>query len=139
LETLYRGVSRTLIHGDFVVKNLRVRPSAGGPELLVYDWEYAGWGAPFSDLAQFTGRMASPDLAVYRSCLEGWPVIRDDAQVQRWAECGRFFRLVDILYWTSLKMLEGPPELLATPLIEFTIYSQRMAGALSASGWANHD
>jgi thiamine kinase-like enzyme len=139
LEALCRGVSRTLIHGDFVVKNLRVRPSARGPELLVYDWEFAGWGTPVSDLAQFTGRMASPDLAVYRSCLDGWAIIRDDTQVQRWAECGRFFRLVYIMYWASLRLLDGPPTVLARPLREFTIYSQRMAGALSAAGWLKHE
>jgi thiamine kinase-like enzyme len=138
LEALCREVPRTLIHGDFVIKNLRVRASAGSPELLVYDWEFAGWGEPFSDLAQFTGRVASPDLAIYRSCLECWPMIRDDAQVQRWAECGRFFRLVEIMYWTSLDLLDGPPKFLAEPLRVFTIYSQRMAGALSAAGWANH-
>ena len=139
LEALCAEVSRTLIHGDFVIRNLRVRPSAGGPELLVYDWEFAGWGAPFSDLAQFTGRMASPDLAVYRSCLEDWSMIRDGAQVERWADCGRFFRLVDIMYWTSRRLLDGPPKFLVVPLLEFAIYSQRMAGALSAARWLNHD
>ena len=138
LEALCREAPCTLIHGDFVIKNLRVRQSTSGPELIVYDWEFAGWGGPFSDMAQFTGRMASPDLAVYRCCLEGWP-IRDDAQIQSWAECGRFFRLVDIMYWNSRRLLDGPPKFLAVPLHEFTIYSQRMAGALSAAGWANHD
>jgi hypothetical protein len=54
----------------------------------------AGWGEPFSDLAQFTGHVAS-----------GWPLsfrpgLADDPEspVQTWAECGRFFRLVDIMY-----------------------------------------
>jgi thiamine kinase-like enzyme len=138
VEAFCREVSHTLIHGDFVVKNLRVRSSAGGPELLVYDWEFAGWGEPFIDLAQFTGRVASPDLAIYRSCVEGSPNIGDEAQVQRWAECGRLFRLVDIMYWTSLDLLEGPPKFLAGPLRNFTMYSQRLAGALSAAGWATH-
>ena len=138
LEACCRGVSRTLIHADFLVKNLRVRSTAAGPELLVFDWEFASWGEPFIDLAQFTGRMATPDLAVYASCLEGWPRIRDEGQVQSWADCGRFFRLVDIMYWTSLDLMDGPPKLLLKPLREFTIYSQRMADALSTTGWTNH-
>jgi hypothetical protein len=138
LEAICREVPRTLIHGDFGVKNLRVRPSADGPELLVYDWEFAGWGEACSDLAQFMSHMASPDLVVYRSCLEDSQKIRD-AQVQRWAECGGFFRLVDIFCWTSRGLLYGRPKFLAKVLREFTMYSQCMAGALSEAGWANHD
>src|SRR6266498_961643 len=35
---------RTLVHGDFARKNLRVRITPGGRELLALDWETAGWG-----------------------------------------------------------------------------------------------
>src|SRR5438094_1881398 len=37
---------RLLIHGDFVIKNIRIRETAAGAALLVFDWEFAGWGVP---------------------------------------------------------------------------------------------
>src|SRR5262245_1449710 len=62
---------RTLVHGDFVVKNVHVRPGWEGLALLPFDWEVAGWGVPAPDLVQalFLDRVASvsPDLTAYRA------------------------------------------------------------------------
>jgi len=127
-------VPRTVIHGDFVSKNLRVRPSAEGPQLLVFDWEYAGRGVPNTDLAQFTGHTASPDLVVYRRCLES-RTITDDAQVQLLADCGKLFRIVDIMHWAALSLVQGPPAFLLGRVCELSVYSQRMACALREVGW----
>src|SRR5437773_7163330 len=60
----------SLVHGDFVIKNVRVRATFSGLVLLPFDWEFAGWGVPATDLAQFVGRTVSPDLAAYRSVVE---------------------------------------------------------------------
>jgi hypothetical protein len=139
LDAICNAAPRTVIHGDFVVKNLRVRPSAKGPELLVYDWEFAGLGAPCADLAQFIGRMASPDLSVYRACLQDWPGAGGDSQIQQWAQCGRFIRLVDIMYWASLGLMAGPPNFLTKPVKELAVYSLRMSRALKEAGWTTHD
>jgi hypothetical protein len=133
VEEFCHAVPGTVIHGDFVKKNLRVRQSAAGPVLLAFDWEYAGWGSPGIDLTQFTGGVASPDLAVYRSCVEDWPASEDDAQ--RLARCGRFFRVVDTMYWICLDLRVDRPEWLIDRLRELTIYSERMARALSEAGW----
>lgn len=137
-EEICQATPRTLMHGDFVVKNLRVRAATGGPELLVFDWEFAGWGAPATDLAQFTGHVASPDLSVYRDCVEGDPGPADDSQIQRLAACGRFFRIVDILHWTCLGEMVRPPKIPFTPVKELKVYSQRLAEALSEAGWITH-
>lgn len=46
------AMPHTLVHGDFVDKNCRVRKAAGhGLELVAFDWETAGWGVPAVDLA----------------------------------------------------------------------------------------
>jgi hypothetical protein len=135
LEIICQTVPLTMVHGDFVIKNLCVRPAAQGAELLVYDWEYAGWGVPSIDLAQFTGHVASPDLAVYRSCLQGGTAITDDAQVERLAECGKIFRILENMHWSSLGLVPGPPIFLTGPLSHFRSYSQRMAQALNEAGW----
>jgi len=139
LEMICQMMPQTLLHGDFVIKNLRVRPAADGPQLLVFDWEYAGWGAPGTDLAQFTGGMASPDLAVYRCCLNVSSMMQGDAQVEQLANCGRLFRMVNTMYWASLGMVAGPPDFLLQPISELAIYSKRMARALSEAGWTTHD
>jgi len=135
LETICQSAPNTLVHGDFVIKNLCVRPAANGPELLVFDWEYAGWGAPSADLAQATGGVASPDLAVYRSCLEGSTTICDEIQVRRLAACGRLFRVIETMYWACLGMVPGPTLWLHGPICELRTYSERMAQALSEVGW----
>jgi Ser/Thr protein kinase RdoA (MazF antagonist) len=57
---------RTLVHGDFVVKNVNVRSGPAGPAFLAFDWETAGWGVPAPDLVQslLLDRVSSvsPDL-----------------------------------------------------------------------------
>ena len=70
LERCFGDWPRSIVHGDFVVKNLRVRPSGTNLALLVFDWEMAGWGVPASDLAQSLGRCTSPDLEAYRGFLQ---------------------------------------------------------------------
>src|SRR5439155_13258368 len=69
VEQFLERQPRRLVHGDFVIKNLRLRDGANGPVLLVYDFEMAGWGVPATDLAQFVGKCVSPDLEVYRAAL----------------------------------------------------------------------
>src|SRR5439155_6582038 len=59
LAQCFEGCPHGLVHGDFVIKNLRIRNGAGRPALLVFDWEMAGWGVPATDLAQFVGKTVS--------------------------------------------------------------------------------
>jgi len=138
IEQICDGMPRTLVHGDFVVRNLRLRPSADGPVLLVFDWEFAGWGVPSTDLAQHSGYTASPDLAVYRVCLADWPMLSNKAQVESLAACGRFFRLLDELAWASIGLMYGRPDNLVNPIGNCSACGQRMAQALSEAGWITH-
>src|SRR5213075_1421504 len=89
LEDLCACLPRTVVHGDFVIKNVRVRPTAESAALLVFDWEMAGWGVPATDLAQFTGRTVSPDLVEYVSVMESSGVRMDTRTARRVAECGK--------------------------------------------------
>jgi hypothetical protein len=135
LEALCQIAPKTVVHCDFAIKNLRVRPAAHGPELLVFDWEYAGWGVPNIDLAQYIGGVASPDLAVYRSALECWTAVREEAQVRRLADCGGFFRLMGNMHWASLGLALAETIYLAEPVSELRSYSRRMAQVLEEIGW----
>src|SRR5206468_164689 len=51
IERFCDALPRTLVHGDLVVKNMRVRLGRAASALLVFDWETAGWGVPAPDLS----------------------------------------------------------------------------------------
>src|SRR5206468_7508000 len=110
LERFCQDLPRTLVHGDFVVKNLRLRCGSNGPALLVFDWEMAGWGVPATDLAQFLGRTVSPDLEVYSSLLrQDFPQL-DLRDIQRLADYGNILRLVDKIFWEAKRLVGGSYE-----------------------------
>ena len=74
VDKLCQGVSRSLVHGDFVTKNVRVRTIQDKVTVLPFDWHAAGWGIPAADLGQsaLPGGTAKPDAATY------WEVVRDE-------------------------------------------------------------
>lgn len=93
---------QTLVHGDFVPKNLRVRRGLGEPSLVLFDWEMVGWGPPAADLA-------SIDLEAY------WPVVReawpglDKSTVHRMAELGKLFRNLASIDWAAARLAKAGP------------------------------
>src|SRR5207247_194051 len=102
LEEVCEGAPRTLVHGDFNGKNLRLRSENGHSTIVVFDWEAAGWGVPAADLAQaaqFSRLSASPDLPSYWSMVrERWPNASPEA-LERLAHCGSAFRALAGLSW----------------------------------------
>jgi hypothetical protein len=87
----------TLVHGDFVGKNVCVRARPEGEVVLPFDWETAGIGAPAADLAQYA---VVPDgLADYGDVVaEAWGPV-PPAELRRWAWQGRVFRYVAAIDW----------------------------------------
>jgi ATP-binding cassette subfamily B protein len=105
LENAATGLPRTLAHGDFNGKNLRVQTSPGGPQIVAFDWEDSGHGVPTADLAQVVATScrisASPDLPTYLSVVrERWPEC-DQEVVERLAACGAVFRALAVIEWDS--------------------------------------
>jgi aminoglycoside phosphotransferase (APT) family kinase protein len=122
----------TLVHGDFVAKNLRVRNSQEGPILLPLDWETAGWGVPAADLAQVVGRAARPDLATY------WSIVRESSweldlpTLQRLADLGVVFRVLAAIRWTSEAL---PYRWLHMPMLDMRSYDDRLRVVMQATNW----
>ena len=50
LEEACAGVPATVTHGDYRLRHAYVRRRATGLELLLLNWEMAGWGVPTVDL-----------------------------------------------------------------------------------------
>lgn len=105
LEALCDLMPSTFVHGDLVGKNIRLGEKAQGMTLRVFDWEYAGWGTPATDLAQAhqgaPGLSASPDLHAYRVALgKAWPDVGPKT-IERLAPVATVFRLLAAIDWAS--------------------------------------
>ena len=90
---------RTLVHGDFVPKNVRVCSRDGRLQLLVFDWETAGIAPPAADIALLPG--GDELLRKYFVVVRGvWPYL-DWADVLQLRRIGHLFRLLHSVSWES--------------------------------------
>jgi aminoglycoside phosphotransferase (APT) family kinase protein len=117
---------RTLVHGDFVGKNVRVRKGPTGSTLLPFDWESAGYGVPAADLDRL-------DTAVYYSTIsEFWTSLRLE-DVQQLAKYGRISWLINFVFWAAPN--------LAYPWVEKTMrrqmiyYHSWLTDSIRMVGW----
>ena len=94
IESVCEGMPQTLVHGDFIKKNVAIRSSRDGIILLPYDWEKAGWGVPAEDLS-------SIDISTYWSTVrEFWPGVGIQS-FERLAKAGKVFRWLVFLDWIA--------------------------------------
>jgi len=98
LERVCARFPRTLVHGDFVEKNMRVWRRRGSTELLALDWETAGWADPAADLWQLAG---SPLLEHYCDVARAHGYDVDYDHAGDLAAVGVVFRWVAGLDWAS--------------------------------------
>ena len=132
IEEICDLLPRSLVHGDFVIRNLRIRDTVTGPALLVFDWEFAGWGLPTTDLAQFVDRVASPDLSLYCSILQREHPHLNLSDIQAAAACGNLLRLVNQISWATADQESVPPTQLTKAIALLRCYEPTLTAALSA-------
>lgn len=111
LPTLTAG-PRTLVHGAFLPANV-IAAAGEGDRLCVVDWELAGVGSPFYDLAFFCDGFEPPALrrmlAAYRGEAEGdWLARLDEQELVRRIDCFRLHRVMALLELAIDK--DYPPE-----------------------------
>jgi hypothetical protein len=122
VESLCHGMPQTLVHGDLKAKNIRVRHTRRGIELVPFDWEMAGWGVPAVDL------LKCPDLCPYWfEAQKHWRGLRLGA-LQRLARVGAVFRALIAIYWESLD-LAG--DWVHWPVIKLQFYHTRLEQSLA--------
>jgi aminoglycoside phosphotransferase (APT) family kinase protein len=111
---------RTLVHGDFSRKNLRLRKTARSAEIVALDWETAGWGPPAGDLPHSPVRRSPADkpnaasrwngtvpLEHYAACAgRRWSGQRA-RDLERLARVGTIFRLVAGIRWAGEQFSSG--------------------------------
>jgi hypothetical protein len=88
---------QTLVHGDFIKKNVAVRRSQDGTILLPFDWEKAGWGIAAEDISRV-------DIDAYWSTVrDHWPGLGAKS-LGRLASVGKVFRCLVFLDWIAPKL-----------------------------------
>jgi aminoglycoside phosphotransferase (APT) family kinase protein len=122
VEALFAQMPRTLVHGDLVPANLRLRAGSSGNELLVLDWETAGLGPPAVDLI-------AVEPSLYATLVAStWPQATADV-VTCWQRFGRLLRLVVATGWES-------PDLstrwIERPMARLRVYRRELEDAMSA-------
>jgi hypothetical protein len=92
LTSVCECMPTTLVHGDFISKNVGVRTSQDGIMLLPFDWEKAGWGSPAEDISRV-------DIPTYwNSVQDFWPELSIQAII-RLTNVGKVFRCLVYLEW----------------------------------------
>lgn len=141
IERACASEPRTLVHGDFVRKNVPVRAAPTGPVLLPLDWETAGWGLPTVDLVtasvagpadESVALSASPEMSVYRSVVgQFWP--RGGADLAVLMNLGTIFRLIDSVKWACEGLAgHGATGVLPRSMSQFRVYHDGLAKAIPA-------
>ena len=91
---------QTLVHGDFVPTNVRVRGAGDDDHILAIDWGMAGAGPPAADIAMIPG--GRTELRAY------FEILRETCRSLAWEDIerlhriGRIFRLLHFIQWESL-------------------------------------
>jgi len=142
VEAFCARMPQSLVHGDFQEKNARVRLLGRQTALLVFDWEFAGWGTPAADLARFTLDAGHPGLETYWSVMrQSWPLLALQ-DVHELAGLGGIFALIDAMYWERYGIEYEPwtgrvraREIAQGSMLNFRIYSGWLSDALRAVGW----
>jgi aminoglycoside phosphotransferase (APT) family kinase protein len=131
VEEFCGTIPNTLVHGDLVAKNVRLKPTQSGLALLVFDWENGGWGVPATDLCQFADPTTlNPDLYTYAATLEEKGCRLEPGKLRQLAEYGSIFRVLDNISWAASLIVSDSYRLLVKPLSHIRIYERLMADAL---------
>jgi len=136
LEGLCRGMPSTLVHGDFVGKNIRIEKGSQGLAVWIFDWESAGWGIPVVDLAQAqpgAGQIsANPDIHAYWVAVQGWWPAVDLDTVERLAHVGTIFRLLAAIGWAAPGLVSG---LVRRTIDHLSVYESNLSRLIGTGQW----
>lgn len=126
IEQFCDRIPPTLVHGDFVTKNLRLRKGINGLTLLPLDWETAGWGVPAVDITEL-------DISTY------WTVIRNVQpnvnliDIQQLANFGELFKCLVSISWDSTRLKY---QWVKRAMWRMRFYESRLSAFIQLAGWS---
>lgn len=133
IDAFCKTLPETLVHNDFVSKNVHVRDTNSGPMLLVFDWEMSGRGVPANDLFWLFHHAPGSSITRYwehRRKLNSSIVLQD---IEFLAILGAIFRITDAVEWVSQYLLTAYPD---RKMHHTSLYTDRLKHAFHALGWA---
>lgn len=125
IQPIFDGIPKTIVHGGFYGKNVRVGWRQGRQVILAYDWESAGWGCPAIDLAFV-------DLGLYQAQCSAYGL---DLSLSILSEIAVFGKML----WV-IKAIPGERQTLASPWLDkvmskFAYYRDEMNQAMQIAAW----
>jgi hypothetical protein len=127
LASVCQAMPHTLVHGDFIKKNVAVRFSRDGMVFLPFDWEKAGWGMPAEDISRV-------DIPTYWSTVRDyWPELSANS-LKRLAHVGKVFRCLVFLDWIAPKLAHESTE---PAMSDIRSCEGWLAGLIEAAEWQN--
>jgi ATP-binding cassette, subfamily B, bacterial len=101
VEAICADLPRTLVHGDFVDRNLRLRREDAGRTIVAFDWECSGFGVPAADVYRFAVDATPEDLSCYRSTSSEYTGGVDEKGMQALLLVGKGFQLLASVDWAT--------------------------------------
>jgi hypothetical protein len=130
IEAACAGMPNTLVHSDFVPKNVRVRSTRNGRELLTFDWETGGWATPAADIALLPGD-ADARREYHRRVAASWPsIVQED--IDRLYSVGTLFRLIHSVHWETRSFRYV---WIQRAMRNMTLYDRYLRSAIREDGW----
>ena len=127
VEQFCSRMPRTLVHGDFVPKNIRIKDRAGASVLLAFDWETAGRSVPAADIA------LCPDIYAYLQLVrETWPQISIE-DLHGLVLYGRVFRVLASICWETYSLAS---KWAAMEMKTMCYFETELADLIRTLGWA---
>ena len=110
IEAICASLPRTLVHGDLVARNLRLRRDDLGPAIVAFDWECSGFGVPAADVYEFGLDATRDDLSCYRSAMSEYAHGLGEDELRALLLVGTGFRLLASVDWASRHLRHQWPE-----------------------------
>jgi len=132
-------IPRTVIHGDFLAKNIHTRPTRTGVIIAPFDWGGAGWGIAATDLGLSVlpyreWPPTQPDYATYASVIQGkWPYL-DVPVVKQLANIGQLFWSLKVIS-KSLSEFDFEDAHIETLVDKFRVYEVVLANTIRSASW----
>ena len=123
VEAICAELPRTLVHGDLVPNNVRLRRDEAGLAIVAFDWEWSGLGVPAADVYLFAVDATREDLFRYRSTISEYVRGIDEDQLRALLLVGNGFRLLASVDWASTYLPHPWPE---KGVAALRLYEQRL-------------
>jgi Ser/Thr protein kinase RdoA (MazF antagonist) len=135
VERICSALPRTLVHGDLVARNLRLRRNGGGPEIVAFDWECGGFGIPAADLFQLASETQRKALSDYRSAIGEYASSIDEEELRLLLLLGKGFRLLASVDWVTPHLRYPWPEHGTATLRLYEPPLREWGEGLAAAAW----